>query len=175
MHMTGSDQGSIETIKLSREHFPSTASDSLLPILLNAKSICSHSLSSDVPRNIKTNSTFMIDLDKLEDPKDVLCDDMGRWDQSRTSKKHYNMSILKSGHFGAATPTTKSEQTFEIVRRPYTNASDKSLKKTVINIIRPEGNLHSVVFVIYLFSGIEHKVVAKKHGNSQINIPYIGT
>ena len=64
-----------------------------------------------------------------------------------------------------------SDDIVTVIRRPYINGSDPSLKKTIVTILY--GNVpHNIVLVWYAFVGDEHPIIVKKHGNSKINIPY---
>lgn len=71
----------------------------------------------------------------------------------------------------------KVNGSFQVCRRPYINRSDKSLRKTIVNIITPDGQNYHLVFVKYYFEGNkEHKIEVKPHGNStKSTIPYLRT
>ena len=56
---------------------------------------------------------------------------------------------------------------FLVCRRPFVNASDKSLHKTIIDVTHPDGRHHNIVLVKYEFVGApEHEVKVKHHGNA---------
>ena len=57
-----------------------------------------HLLSTVPPRAVQNNAYFLVDLDKLKDPQDILCDDLGAWEQSKTSTKSYRVERRNSGH-----------------------------------------------------------------------------
>ena len=53
-----------------------------------------------------------------------------------------------------------------MVRRPFVNSSDKSLKKTMVTLVDAKGVHHNIAFLSYQFSENEHPVDVKPHGNS---------
>ena len=62
-------------------------------------------------------------------------------------------------------------------RRPFVNASDRTLHKTIVDVTHPDGKHHNIVFVKYEFVGAtEHQVKVKHHGNAKsCSIPYLRT
>ena len=150
--------------------------DQIATVMLNMSR--NPELVSIVPPNaINTNCMFIVNLDELKDPEDILCDDLGAWRQTETSKKLYAVEKDLNGEVIAVVPrnrqpTTKEE--IEIIRRPFVNVSDHSLRKVVVSIIYGE-KLHNFVFVKYQFSGPCHKVIVKPHGNSKQTTSYVRT
>lgn len=51
----------------------------VVPLLMKIKNDNEELISSSVPHNIQENGTFLIDLDKLPNRKDVFADDNGVW------------------------------------------------------------------------------------------------
>eukprot|EP00112_Aurelia_sp_Birch-Aquarium-sp1_P002575 Seg1285.5 transcript_id=Seg1285.5/GoldUCD/mRNA.D3Y31 product="hypothetical protein" protein_id=Seg1285.5/GoldUCD/D3Y31 len=66
-------------------------------------------------------------------------------------------------------------EVYEVVRRPFVNSSDKSLKKTMVTLVNAKGLHHNIAFISYQFSEGEHPVDVKRHGNSKCNIPFFRT
>eukprot|EP00112_Aurelia_sp_Birch-Aquarium-sp1_P015862 Seg3549.1 transcript_id=Seg3549.1/GoldUCD/mRNA.D3Y31 product="hypothetical protein" protein_id=Seg3549.1/GoldUCD/D3Y31 len=66
-------------------------------------------------------------------------------------------------------------EVYEVVRRPFVNSSDKSLKKTMVTLVNAKGLHHNIAFISYQFSEGEHPVDVKPHGNSKCNIPFFRT
>ena len=62
----------------------------LLDCDLKSESVC-----TQVPFSVHLNSAFVIDLSKLDSPKDILCDDMGAWNWNGSFRKW--CSITESG------------------------------------------------------------------------------
>ena len=50
---------------------------------------------------------FVSDLNLLEHPEDVLCDDLGTWKQSETSRKIYHVCRNDAGNVVNMEPTHK--------------------------------------------------------------------
>ena len=65
---------------------------------------------------------------------------------------------------------TKTEKntpgSIEVIRRPYTNKSDESLKNVVLCISNSNGQF-PLVFVKCQFTGLPHDIIAKPHGISK--------
>ena len=81
------------------------------------------------------------------------------------------IKVVSCHAYGEACNTTrvddKADGSHQVCRRPYINKSDRSLRKTIVNVITPDGNHHNLVFVKYHFEGNEeHRVQVKPHGNS---------
>ena len=116
------------------------------------------------PTNVSANSYFIVDLSKLENLEDVLRDDLGAWSQSITGKKYYKVHKTDS----ICNPVTKTEKntpgSIEVIRRPYTNKLDESLKKVVVCISNSNGQF-PLVFIKYKFTGPPHNIILKSHGN----------
>ena len=65
--------------------------EEVVKLLLNVFKSNPLVISNVVPRNIQSNSMFVVDLSKLEHPDDVFSDDLGSWKQTDTSKKFYRL------------------------------------------------------------------------------------
>lgn len=119
-----------------------------------------------------------MDLDALDDPEDLLSDDLGAWEQTKTRSKWYLVKFTTNGEACNVTKVVdKLDGSHQVCRRPYVNKSDRSLRKTVVNIIHPDGRHHNLVFVKYHFEDSEeHPINVKLHGNSsKCPIPYLRT
>ena len=132
-------------------------------------------VSTSQPRSVSSNVCFLVDLDKLNDPRDVMCGDLGAWDQSRTSKKWYSVNRDSSGNAVSLSFAREKEGSYEVVRRPFVNLSDNALKKTMVSLTDPKGQNFNIVAIIYQFTGEEHVVTVKPHGNSKCNISFLRT
>ena len=58
----------------------------VIGVLLNAE-LQKSSICTKVPFSVEINAVFVIDLNKLASPNDVLCDDMGVWIWGGSSKR----------------------------------------------------------------------------------------
>ena len=72
-------RGNAKLFNINYNLFPMTDNQALMPVLLNATYIYSLLISTDNPRNINSNCCFLVDLEKLSDPGDILSDVMGAW------------------------------------------------------------------------------------------------
>ena len=111
-------------------------------------------------------SCFIVDLFALEKTEDVPCDGLGAWSQSVTGKKYYK--VHKTDSICNRLNKTKKDirGRIQVICRPYTNKSDKSLKKTVVCISNSNGQF-PLVFIKYQFTGPPHDIIAKPHGSSK--------
>ena len=75
-----------------------------------------------------------MDLSKLDNSEEVFWDDLGARSLTVIGKKYYKVHKTDS----ICTRVTKTEKntpgSIEVIRRPYTNKSDESLRKVVICI-----------------------------------------
>lgn len=150
----------------------------VLKLLLNAPKKARSLIASTHPVNIENNVNFIVNLDELEDAEDLLSDDLGSWEQTKTRSKWYQVKYLRNGEASTVTKVAdRVDGSFQVCRRPYVNKSDKSLRKTIVNVITPDGKNFNLVFVKYYFEGREeHKIEVKPHGNStKGSIPYLRT
>ena len=146
----------------------SSENDKVLKLLLNAPKTHRSIFTSSNPVGVQNNVTFIVDLDSLGDPKDLLSDDLGAWEQTKTRSKWYLVKFKTNGEVCDVTKDEdKLDDSYQVCRRPYINKSDRSLRKTVVNVIHPDGHHHNLVFVKYHFEGTkEHPINVKPHGNS---------
>ena len=102
----------------------SAENDEVLKLLLNASRIHRSIITSSSPVGIQNNVTFILDLDSLGDPQDLLSDDLGAWEQTKTRSKWY---LVKSKTNGEVCDVTKVEDKlddcYQVCRRPYINKS----------------------------------------------------
>ena len=102
---------------------------------MNAEDRNHHLISTVPPRNIDSDSMFMVNLNRLKHPEDILSDQLGTCRQTETSDKFYiasrNPGGLVTGIQICKRGTTGS---ILVTRRPYVNKSDGSLKKVIVNI-----------------------------------------
>jgi len=79
------------------------SNNGVVPLIMNAEK--SHpQLIATTPTNpvqVENNVCFLVDLDQLEETEDILCDDLGSWDQSKTAVKKY--LLITTGKTGKVT------------------------------------------------------------------------
>lgn len=110
--------------------------DVLLSFDLQESSICSR-----VPFSIEINSAFIVDLNKLQSPKDILCDDMGVWSWGGSTKhwvavdKYGIIKFLKS----VPKDTLSDNTCYRVWKRYYALKASPDVKKMVFLL---EGTQH---------------------------------
>ena len=156
------------------------SNNGVLPFILNAEKSHPKLIASTNPVRVENNVCFLVDLDKLQEPEDILSDDLGSWNQSKTAVKKYQLKTTGKNDF--VTKITKqadyAEGGHSVFRRTFVNKSDASLRKTIVNVVRPEGSHHKLVFVRYYFEGApEHRIHLNPHGSAKSGcaIPYLRT
>ena len=119
-----------ERIRASRKRLYSVqdvAQILLSPSLLSSKFIC-----SKVPTSICDNVAFIIHLDRLEDKKDVLADDMGSWKNNGVNTTQICVSLSESEVESVEKCDVNDENglpTYSIKRVYRTHTTDGTLKK----------------------------------------------
>lgn len=58
----------------------------VINVLLNS-GLQENSICTRVPFSVEINSAFIVDLNKLNSPRDILCDDMGVWSWGGSTKR----------------------------------------------------------------------------------------
>ena len=106
-------------VELEKGLVQSTNNNNAIPLILNIKKKDPKKISSVPPTNVSTNSCFTVDLSKLENPQDVICDDLGAWSQSVIGKKYCKLHKTDS-ICNCVTKTEKNTHgSIEVIRRPY--------------------------------------------------------
>ena len=148
--------------------------DSNISILKLLLSLDPSFICARVPCSVARNCSYVVNLNVLEDPEDIKCDDMGAWNQSKCATKFYEAAEdSPDGDIEISRVYEDNERTYKVVRRPYINKSSPDLHKTVVLIREPRMTSFSKAFVKYWFKGREHIVDIKAHGNAKSKtIPY---
>ena len=136
-------------------------------------------IASTNPVSVENNVCFLVDLDQLQEPEDLLLDDLGSWNQSKAAVKKYVLTTRKGDNITKITKQpADAEGCYSIYRRPFVNKRDSSLQKTIVNFVHPDGGHHKLVFLRYYFEGTEeHRIKLTPHGTSKAGcaIPYLRT
>ena len=66
--------------------------------------------------------------------EDVFCDDLGAWSQSVIGKKYHKVLKTDSIYYRVTKAEKNAPVSIKVICRPYTNKSDKSLKKVDVCI-----------------------------------------
>lgn len=121
------------------------------------------------------DKTASNDSVELNDHEDLLSDDLGACFQIKTRKKWYKARCDKGGKVEKVFKVWDDSDGFLVCRRPFVNASDSSLHKTIVDVAHRDGRHPNIVLVKYEFVGApEDEVKVKHHGNAKsCSIPYL--
>ena len=122
------------------------------------------------PTQVNINCSFVVDTSKLQDPEDTKCDDCGAWKQTKTATTY--LTILFCDDDGTVDSVEGSNKqnnrgVYTLVRRHYTCKSSPDLSRHIFVLCDPSGNPKPNQLIQYRFSGKEHSVDVKPHGNSK--------
>ena len=85
---------------------------------------------SQVPCSISSNALFIVDLNRLESPKDIYCDDMGSWTWVGSYKRWCTIDDDSMVHIvGKEPPTSSCFPYYRIKKFYYKNKSSPDVKK----------------------------------------------
>ena len=131
-------------------------------------------ISSAHPTHININSAFVVDTSQLHDPDDIKCDDCGAWKQTKTATSRLKVTFVEGGSVGSvdALTTARPKKCYTLVRRHYVCQSAPDLSRHISTLTNPNGSMEPFQFIQYRFSGREHPVTVKPHGNSKKKKPY---
>ena len=130
--------------------------------MMNCKRDNEHMISSTVPFAIQENATFLIDIDKLPNRKDVFCDDNGSWKSNGSPEKLYIINKDKNGNVvSLARCEMEDEGDVTVHRLPYICKSCPEFHKTIISIEYGKSitEWFPIVLLRYYFEGEEKKLV----------------
>ena len=118
---------------------------------------------------VNINCAFVVDTSRLHDSSgDVKCDDCGVWKQTKTATNHLKLTFDEDGTVECAKSVqSKSKRCYTLIRRHYTCKSSLDLSRHISTLVNPCGKVEFCQFVQYRFSGSEHSVDVKPHGNSK--------
>ena len=118
---------------------------------------------------VPNNCAFVVDTSKLGDPGDTKCDDCGAWRQTKTATTHLNITFSDDGHVDSVKccSNIRKQNHYILVRRHFTCKSSTDLSRHISVLYDPSGNPSPCQFIQYRFSGRQHFVDVKPHGNSK--------
>ena len=97
-------------------------------------------LDEDLPRNkvctktptlVSINCLFVVNWEKLKNPKDLACDDMGSWRLNKTYRSTFSIctnTVVFSKH------SKRAEGSYTLIRRYYFNKSSPDVCKTMCTV-----------------------------------------
>ena len=65
------------------------SNNGIVPFVMNARYSHPDLISKTHPVRIENNACFPVDLDQLNEPEDLLSENLGSWNQSKTAMKKY--------------------------------------------------------------------------------------
>ena len=132
-------------------------------------------ISTKHPTQININCAFVVDTSKLGDSGDTKCDDCGAWKQTKTATTHLYVHFDEDGSVNSVRccPRISKKKYYTLVRRHYTCKSSPDLSRHISILSDPSGHTKVCQFIQYRFSGVEHCVSVKPHGNAKkVKRPY---
>lgn len=101
----------------------------LLSFDLQESSICTR-----VPFSVEVNAAFVVDLNKLNSPKDILCDDMGVWSWGGSTKRWVSVNKYGFVTFLKSMPEdSPSDNTcYRVWKRYYALKASPDVKKMIL-------------------------------------------
>ena len=126
-------------------------------------------MSTKHPTQININCAFVIDTSKLQDSGDAKCDDCGAWKQTKTATTFLHVQFDEDGSVTSVKccPNSSKKKYYTLICRHYTCKSSPDLSRHISLLSDPSGQQKTCQFIQYRFSGVEHSVIVKPHGNSK--------
>ena len=104
-------------------------------MLLNPKLRESKQICNTVPISIHKNVAFVVDTSKLEDPSDILADDMGVWKHNGVDTGCFKV-LISSTEIQVTKEVASCSDPLYTVKRVYRiHATNQSLKKLTAYVI----------------------------------------
>lgn len=120
------------------------------------------------PIQVDSNCTFVVDTSKLRDAGDIKCDDCGAWKQTKTDSKPVSIGFDEDGLVASVqTGSGNTKKCYTLIRRHYACVSSPDLSRHIASLTDHKGRVKPYQFVQYRFSGAEHSVNIRPHGNSK--------
>jgi len=120
----------LEKLPMERKRLYSV--DDIIKLLLHPNIKSSEFVATKVPTMICNSLSFLVNLDHLDAPEDILSDDMGVWKHNGTDKTYRNVAFTDTG-VSKITPCSskdaKSASTYMIKRVYRTHGTNRHLKK----------------------------------------------
>lgn len=107
----------------------------ILQILLNPKLRESKVICNTVPISIQKNVAFVVDTSRLEDPSDILADDMGVWKHNGVDTGCFEVSISSSEIQVEKKGASASGPLYTVKRVYRVHGTNRCLKKLTAYIM----------------------------------------
>ena len=89
------------------------------------------------PTCVNKNVLLVVDLEKLRDPKDVTCDDMGSWRSNGTHSVYLTKSlsgVISTVSLKQAKKGKVIGSMYKLIKRYYYHKTAKDLNKTIFSL-----------------------------------------
>ena len=120
----------------------------IITILLDPD-LCDERVCKTQPINIEHNSTFVVNLSELSDPKDIYVDDMGSWRYNGVYRSWITVEsdgfMLSHGKAKPSEVSTIEGTLYQITKKYFIHKTSSDLKKTIAFL---SGIVKSLPFVI---------------------------
>jgi len=73
----------------------------VVPFNMKAERFYGHLIASTNPVSVENHVCFLVDLSQLQEPEDLLSDDLGSWNQSKAAVKKYVLTTEKGDNITA--------------------------------------------------------------------------
>ena len=120
----------IEELPVYAQPLRMFSTNEVVNVLLNSE-LSNSQICTRVPFSVEVNAVFVVDLNKLSSPNDVLCDDMGVWKWSGSSKRWV---LVDEAGFVAfiKEEDVESDNCFYVWKRYYCLKSSPDVKRMII-------------------------------------------
>lgn len=148
----------------------------VVPILMNGRDT-PNLISSRVPSRCQENTSFIVDLDALDNRKDVYCDDNGVWNSTGCKSKNFIVERDASSKVVNITKVANYEDSgfadVRVCRRTYVCESCKSYHRTLVTVEYGKDiqQWFPLVLLNYYYDGTPIKFEVRAHGNRK-KIPW---
>ena len=121
------------------------------------------------PTQFDRNAVFVIDSSSLKAADDIKCDDCGAWRQTKTATVYVEIDFMDCGSVLSVKNVCRSSQQkiYSLFCRHYTCLSSPDLTRRIAVITLLCGKTHNLQYLQYKFSGEEHPIEVKPHGNAK--------
>ena len=92
--------------------------DEVVPFIMKAERFHGHLIASTNPVRVENIACFLVDLDQPQEPEDLLSNDLGSWNQSKTAVKKYVFTTEKGDNITKITKQPDyAEGCYSVYRR----------------------------------------------------------
>ena len=83
---------------------------------------------------VSSNVVFVVDVNKLDDPNDVLCDDMGVWRNNGVDSGCYVVTVSDNGQVATVRKFVANDPAAYILKHVYRmHGTNTGLKKLIVS------------------------------------------